>query len=236
MSGEAAHIFVVDDDERLADLLCRYLNAQGYIAVAAQHVADARQKMASFTFDLVVLDIMMPGESGLVLAKELADKPDAPPTLLITALDGPEDRVEGLSTGAEDYITKPFDPRELVLRIERVLRRRQAPVADEPDVAPPPRLMLGPFMLDVDSGDLSRDGARLTLTSQEQRMLRYLAGRVGEDVSRDDLAEMLGEGATARAVDVQIARLRKKFEPDPRNPNWLQTVRGIGYRLTGRRF
>ena len=154
---------------------------------------------------------------------------------MITALDGPEDRVDGLSTGAEDYITKPFDPRELVLRIERVLRRRQAP-ADEIEIAPPPRLALGPYMLDVDSGDLSRGGDRLILTSQEQRMLRYLAGRVGEDVSRDDLAEMLGEGATARAVDVQIARLRKKFEPDPRNPNWLQTVRGVGYRLTGRRF
>ena len=236
MSGEAAHIFVVDDDERLADLLCRYLNGQGYIAVAAQDAADARQKMASFAFDLVVLDIMMPGESGLVLAKELADTPDAPPVLLITALDGQEDRVQGLSTGAEDYITKPFDPRELVLRIERVLRRRQAPAVDGVEVAPPPRLMLGPYMLDVDSGDLSRDGDRLILTSQEQRMLRYLAGRVGEDVSRDDLAEIMGEGATPRAVDVQVARLRKKFEPDPRNPNWLQTVRGVGYRLTGRRF
>lgn len=235
MSGDAAHIFVVDDDERLADLLCRYLNGQGYIAVAAQHVADARQKMASFTFDLVVLDIMMPGESGLVLAKELADNPDAPPVLLITALDGPGDRVEGLSTGAEDYITKPFDPRELVLRIERVLRRRPAAVGD-PDPALAPRLALGPYLLDVDSGDLFRDGERLGLTSQEQRMLRYLAGRVGEDISRDDLAEMLGDGATPRAVDVQVARLRKKFEPDPRNPNWLQTVRGVGYRLTGRRL
>ena len=236
MSGEAAHIFVVDDDERLADLLCRYLNGKGYIAVAAQDAADARQKMASFAFDLVVLDIMMPGESGLVLAKELAETPDAPPVLLITALDGQEDRVQGLSTGAEDYITKPFDPRELVLRIERVLRRRQAPAVDGGEVAPPPRLMLGPYMLDIDSGDLSRDGDRLILTSQEQRMLRYLAGRVGEDVSRDDLAEIMGEGATPRAVDVQVARLRKKFEPDPRNPNWLQTVRGVGYRLTGRRF
>ena len=235
MTGEAAHIFVVDDDERLAELLCRYLNGQGYIAVAAQDAADARRKMASFAFDLVVLDIMMPGESGLVLAKELSGNPAAPPVLLITALDGPEDRVDGLSTGAEDYITKPFDPRELVLRIERVLRRQQAPV-EEPEVTPPPRLMLGPYLLDVESGDLSRDGERLVLTSQEQRMLRFLAARVGEEVSRDDLAEMLEEGATPRAVDVQIARLRKKFEPDPRNPNWLQTVRGVGYRLTGRRL
>lgn len=235
MSGEAAHIFVVDDDERLAALLCRFLNSQGYIAVAARDAADARQKMASFAFDLVVLDIMMPGESGLVLARELAAKPDAPPVLLITALDGPGDRVEGLSAGAEDYITKPFDPRELVLRIERVLRRRRAPPAP-PDAPPPPRLLLGPFVLDIDSGDLSRDGERLLLTSQEQRLLRYLASRVGEEIPRDDLAEILGEGATPRAIDVQIARLRKKFEPDPRNPNWLQTVRGVGYRLTGRRL
>ncbi len=236
MSGEAAHIFVVDDDERLADLLCRFLDSQGYIAVTAQHAADARQKMASFTFDLVVLDIMMPGESGLVLAKELADNPHAPPVLLITALDGPGDRVDGLSTGAEDYITKPFDPRELVLRIERVLRRRPPAAVGGPDPGLPPRLALGPYLLDVDSGDLSREGERLALTSQEQRMLRYLAGRVGKNVSRDDLAEILGDGATPRAVDVQVARLRKKFEPDPRNPNWLQTVRGVGYRLTGRRL
>ena len=235
MNDEAAHIFVVDDDERLAALLCRYLSSQGYMAISAQDAADARQKLASFTFDLVVLDIMMPGESGLVLAKELSDQPGAPPVLLITALDTPDDRVTGLSTGAEDYITKPFDPRELVLRIERVLRRRPAQ-ADEPEPPAPPRLALGPYLLEVDSGALSHEGERLILTSQEQRLLRYLADRLGEEVSRDDLAEILGEGATARAVDVQVARLRKKFEPDPRNPNWLQTVRGIGYRLTGRRL
>jgi len=235
MSDEAAHIFVVDDDERLAALLCRYLISQGYMAISAQDAADARQKLGSYAFDLVVLDIMMPGESGLVLAKELADKPGAPPVLLITALDAPEDRVNGLSAGAEDYITKPFDPRELVLRIERVLRRRPA-IVDEPEPPAPPRLALGPFLLEADSGRLSRDGDGLVLTSQEQRLLRYLAGRLGEDVSRDDLADILGEGANPRAVDVQVARLRKKFEPDPRNPNWLQTVRGIGYRLTGRRL
>ncbi len=237
MSDEAAHIFVVDDDERLAALLCRYLTSQGYMAISAHDAADARQKLTSFAFDLAVLDIMMPGENGLVLAKELSETPGAPPVLLITALDTPDDRVEGLSTGAEDYITKPFDPRELVLRIERVLRRRPVSTAlDEPESHSPPRLALGPFLLDVDSGGLSRDGERLVLTSQEQRLLRYLAGRLGEEISRDDLAEILGDGATSRAVDVQVARLRKKFEPDPRNPNWLQTVRGVGYRLTGRRL
>jgi two-component system phosphate regulon response regulator OmpR len=233
ISETAAHIFVVDDDERLAALLCRYLDSQGFIAIAAKHVADARSKLASFSFDLVVLDIMMPGESGLVLAKELAEQPDAPPVLLITALDAPEDRVNGLTAGAEDYITKPFDPRELVLRIERVLRRR-------PTIPPPARtalpatLTLGPFLLETESGFLSENGQRLALTSQEQRLLRYLAKRLGQEVSRDDLAEILGDGATPRAVDVQVARLRKKFEPDPRNPNWLQTVRGVGYRLIGR--
>ena len=236
MSADQAHIFVVDDDERLADLLCRFLTSQGYMAISAQDAADARQKLASFAFDVVVLDIMMPGESGLVLAKELADNPAGPPVLLITALDAPEDRVNGLSAGAEDYITKPFDPRELVMRIERVLRRRPAAREEMALQPPPPRLALGPFLLEVDSGNLSIDGERLVLTSQEQRLLRYLADRLGEEVSRDDLAEILGDGATPRAVDVQVARLRKKFEPDPRNPNWLQTVRGIGYRLTGRRL
>ncbi len=232
MSGDGPHIFVVDDDERLADLLCRYLNSQGYIALAARDARDARTKLQSFTFDLVVLDIMMPGESGLVLAEELSARPDGPPVLLITALDAPEDRVRGLSAGVEDYITKPFDPQELVLRMERILRRR--PAVEEPEVPAPTDLVLGPFVLSLDSGALREGERRLALTSQEQRLLRYLGARLGEEVSRDDLAGILGDGTTPRAVDVQVARLRKKFEPDPRNPNWLQTVRGIGYRLVGR--
>jgi two-component system, OmpR family, phosphate regulon response regulator OmpR len=232
MNAGGAHIFVVDDDERLADLLCRYLRGQGYVAVTAQDAGEARAKLRSLTFDLVVLDIMMPGESGLSLAKELSETEGAPPVLLITALDAPEDRVNGLSAGAEDYIAKPFDPRELLLRIERVLRRR--PAGHEPKDAPPEQLALGPYILDPVSGALSDEGVRIVLTSQEQRLLRYLAVRLGEEVSRDDLAEIMGEGATPRAVDVQVARLRKKFEPDPRNPNWLQTVRGVGYRLVGR--
>lgn len=236
MQEEAAHIFVVDDDRRLAGLLCRYLTNAGYLAMAAHDVAEARAKLASLAFDLVVLDIMMPGESGLVLAEELVAAADGPPVLLITALDAPEDRVNGLSAGAEDYIAKPFDPRELLLRIERILRRRDQAAAESQRAGAnePERLALGPYVLDIEAGLLWLDGKRISLTPQEQRLLRFLAKRLGDEVSRDDLAEALGEGTTWRAVDVQIARLRKKLEPDPRNPNWLQTVRGVGYRLTGR--
>ena len=236
MSADAAHIFVVDDDHRLAELLCRYLTNAGYVAMAAHNAAEARAKLKLLMFDLVVLDIMMPGENGLVLAEELSGQTDGPPVLLITALDAPEERVNGLSTGAEDYIAKPFDPRELLLRIERILRRRVVVDEAAPIAMPtaPERLSLGPFVLDVTTGLLLRGEERILLTPQEQRLLRYLATRLGDEVSRDDLAEALGEGTTLRAVDVQVARLRKKFEADPRNPSWLQTVRGIGYRLAGR--
>lgn len=235
MTEEAAHIFVVDDDRRLSDLLCRFLNNAGYLAIAAYDAADARAKLASFAFDLVVLDIMMPGENGLVLAEELAQSPDGPPVLLITALDAPEDRVKGLSTGAEDYIAKPFDPRELLLRIERTLRRRDTSTNRPPAAAAEPqRLALGPFVFDLTTALLWQNGERIILTPQEQRLLRFMAGRLGEEVSRDDLADALGEEMTWRAVDVQVARLRKKLEADPRNPTWLQTVRGVGYRLAGR--
>jgi two-component system phosphate regulon response regulator OmpR len=151
-------------------------------------------------------------------------------------LDAPQDRVNGLSTGAEDYIAKPFDPRELLLRIERILRRsilrNAGPAAAQLTV--PDRLALGPFTLDVTTGLLHRGGDRVLLTPQEQRLLRYLGSRLGDEVSRDDLADALGDGTTPRAVDVQVARLRKKFEADPRNPSWLQTVRGVGYRLAAR--
>jgi len=236
MQEAAAHIFVVDDDRRLAGLLCRYLTNAGYLAMAAHDAAEARATLASLTFDLVVLDIMMPGESGLVLAADLAAQPDGPPVLLITALDGPEDRVTGLTAGAEDYIAKPFDPRELVLRIERILRRYELAAAEArmAGMAQPRRLALGPHVLEVEAGLLWLDGVRVPLTPQEQRLLRFLGNRLGDKVSRDDLAEALGDGTTWRAVDVQVARLRKKMEADPRNPSWLQTVRGVGYRLTGR--
>lgn len=235
MQDEAAHIFVVDDDRRLASLLCRYLTNAGFLAMAAHDAAEARAKLASLAFDLVVLDIMMPGESGLVLAEELSSASEGPPVLLITALDTPQDRVTGLTTGAEDYITKPFDPRELILRIERILRRREVAAAEArlAGLAQPKRLALGPYVLEVDTGLLSLDDERVSLTPQEQRLLRFLGRRPGDEVSRDDLADALGEGTTWRAVDVQVARLRKKIEPDPRNPSWLQTVRGVGYRLAG---
>ena len=229
---DSGHILVVDDDERLAELLCNYLTSQGYLTVAAKDAAHARQRFRSLTFDLVVLDIMMPGENGLSLARELSDAEDTPPVLLITALDSPEDRVNGLVAGAEDYVTKPFDPRELVLRIDRILRRGGNPGGERSDE--PAEIELGPYVLAVESGILRSSDERLNLTSQEQRLLRYLGERLGEEVSRESLAEILGDGATPRAVDVQVARLRKKFEPDPRNPNWLHTVRGVGYRLTGR--
>ncbi len=224
MDSDRPHILVVDDDDRLRELLRKYLSENGFMVAAARDAAEARAKLASITFDLLVLDIMMPGESGLDLAIGLrADLPV--PILMLTAMGDIEDRIRGLETGADDYLAKPFEPRELVLRINSILRRVSRPTEA------PAAVSLGEVRFDLERQELSRDGTPVRLTSLEAALLKALAERPGAILSREQLIERTGTDAAGRAVDVQVTRLRRKIEPDPKLPRYLQTVRGKGYVL-----
>ena len=218
------HILVVDDDARIRDLVCRYLLDHGFVAIEAGHAVEAREILADTAIDAAVIDVMMPGETGVELTEDLRRTRDLP-VILLTALGEVHDRVAGLQSGADDYVTKPFEPQELVLRLQALLRRSMPPVADER------RVRIGAFIFDVERGDLlSDDGERVTLTDAEGALLAMLAGRPGQAMSREDLAQGCGISG-ARAVDVQITRLRRKIEEDTRNPQFLKTVRGQGYLL-----
>ncbi|MCC7260000.1 MAG: response regulator [Alphaproteobacteria bacterium] len=219
-----AHILVVDDDARLRALLKEYLSEQGMFVVAAESAAEARKALAEIAFDLMVLDIMMPGESGLEFAASLRGK-NSIPVLMLTAMGAAEDRIAGLETGVDDYLSKPFEPRELVLRIEAILRRR--PMANAGSAV----LAFGPFLYDPDSKRLSRHGETVYLTPGEEALLSKLAACEGATVTREALARIAGDGDNTRKVDVQITRLRRKIEADPKRPHYLQTVRGEGYVL-----
>jgi two-component system, OmpR family, phosphate regulon response regulator OmpR len=224
-TDEPAHILVVDDDRRLRELLRKYLVESGFLVTAAVDAADARQKLAAITFDLIVLDVMMPGESGLQLTADLRQKLSTP-ILLLTAMSEAEDRIAGLESGADDYLPKPFEPRELVLRINSILRR----------LAPPPSraagtIRLGSFTFDIERSELTQEGERVRLTTGEENLLRILAQHAGETVSRETLTDSGMIDGGVRAVDVQVTRLRRKIEPDPRLPRYLHTVRGEGYVL-----
>lgn len=232
----AAHLLIVDDDDRIRALLQKYLIRQGFLVTAAPDAARARRLMSGLAFDLVVLDVMMPGESGISLLAWLRQESSVP-VIMLTARSEPHDRVEGLEAGADDYLAKPFEPRELVLRINAVLRR--APKA-APETATPRLLALGGLRYDIGSGELHQNGQRVRLTQTEAALMRILSAHQGEVLSREALVDLLGrdrgsgsELAQERAVDVQITRLRRKIEPDPRRPRFLLTVRGEGYRLTG---
>ena len=223
MNDHAPHILVVDDDDRLRDLLKQYLAGNGYRVTAAGDAAEARARLHGMAFDLIVLDVMMPGEDGLSLTASLKADSDTP-ILLLTARGEPEDRIDGLERGADDYLAKPFEPRELVLRIANLLRRAPRP-------APAAVLRLGEHRFDVERNELTRNDLQIRLTPAEGRLLRTFARRPGVTLSRDVLvAESLIDGR-ARTVDVQVTRLRRKIEPDPRFPRYLQTVRGEGYVL-----
>jgi two-component system, OmpR family, phosphate regulon response regulator OmpR len=227
MSGDPAHILVVDDDARLRDLLQQFLSGAGFRVTTAESAADARARMDSLTFDLIVLDLMMPGESGLDFAKSLRAKHNGGvPILMLTAMNESEDRIRGLETGADDYLPKPFEPRELVLRIGSILRR--VPRADE---LVPASARLGDILFDLGREELTRAGQPIALTAAERRLLRTLAERPGAVFSRDELTRILAPGGGERTVDVQVTRLRRKIEPDPKVPRYLQTVRGQGYLL-----
>lgn len=218
----APHILVVDDDSRIRDLLARYLHDHGFRVTTAVDAESARATMRSLAFDLLILDVMMPKESGIDFAKALREESQVP-ILMLTARAEPEQRIEGLETGVDDYLSKPFDPRELLLRVGNVLRRgRTAPAASE--------IRMGDFIFHVSRGELQRDGETVRLTERERDLLRYFAQRSGTPVSRHELAKSADPGGE-RAVDVQINRLRRKIENDPANPVYLQTVRGKGYIL-----
>jgi two-component system phosphate regulon response regulator OmpR len=226
MSETEPHLLVVDDDLRLRELLRRYLSDSGFRVTGAADAVEARAQLASFAFDLVVLDVMMPGESGLVLTRALRERP-APriPVLLLTAMGEPEDRVHGLEQGADDYLAKPFEPRELVLRIRNILQRRPEPAAAASEVR------FGAFRFDLTRAELFRGDDPVHLTAAETGLLSILAQQAGQPVSREELSQAAAFSGNIRNVDVQMTRLRRKIELDPRYPRYLQTVRGTGYVL-----
>jgi two-component system phosphate regulon response regulator OmpR len=224
VSAVKAHILVVDDDDRLRDLLKRYLARDGHDVTVAKDAMSARRFTETMTFDLIVLDIMMPGEDGLSLLKGLRQKIDTP-VIFLTARGLANERIEGLKLGADDYLPKPFEPEELSLRIGAILKR----AAPE---APVEEIKLSGMVFHVGKGELRRDGRLVRLTESEQQLLSILAARAGAAISRQELAAMTAAGVE-RTVDVQVTRLRRKIERDPREPVHLQTVRGVGYRLTG---
>jgi two-component system phosphate regulon response regulator OmpR len=219
-----AHILVVDDDERLRALLQRYLSQAGLRVSAAADAAEARALMKSIAFDLLILDVMMPGESGLDFAQDLRSR-SAVPILMLTAQGDPEHRIAGLERGADDYLAKPFEPRELLLRVEGLLRRT-TPVARSAHR----EVRMGDAVFDPERALLKKKGKPVHLTSSEAALLRLFAANAGRAFSRTDLCVRLGV-ALERSIDVQVTRLRRKIEEDPKMPLYLQTVRNVGYVL-----
>ncbi|RFB79676.1 response regulator [Methylovirgula sp. 4M-Z18] len=231
LADDAAHLLIVDDDTRIRELLSRVMMKNGYRVTTAADTAEARTALKNLAFDLIVLDVMMPGENGLDFVAALRagatglSAPDVP-VLMLTARAEPSDRVSGLERGVDDYLTKPFDPRELVLRIASILRRARPPSP----LAPIEIVRFGAYTYDLMRGELTIDGDIIRLTDREREMLKMLAEKPGETVSREALGGV-GFAANERTVDVQVNRLRRKIELDPANPRHLQTVRGLGYRL-----
>jgi two-component system phosphate regulon response regulator OmpR len=222
-ADDAPHLLLVDDDRRIRDLLSRFLAGEGYRVTTAMSAKDARAKLNGLHFDLLILDVMMPGETGFELAKFIRTSSTVP-IVMLTARHEAESRIEGLQIGADDYVAKPFEPRELSLRIGNILKR----------TAPPPvetleQIAFGPYVFHLERGELRQSDDVIRLTDRERDMLRLLALARGETVARGALT---GDGTVnERAVDVQINRLRRKIERDPANPLFLQAVRGVGYRL-----
>ncbi|MEM9331120.1 MAG: response regulator transcription factor [Pseudomonadota bacterium] len=221
---DAPHVLVIDDDSRLRDLLTRYLSNNGFRVSNAGDAAEARRKLEHLAFDLLVVDVMMPGETGFSFTKAMRDKIDVP-VLMLTALEDVENRIEGLEAGADDYLSKPFEPRELLLRINSILRRTAKP--EDPVIE---QVNFGDYHFSVKRGELTLNGETVRLTDREREIMVTFAAKPGGTIPRH---ELLGDESAAgeRKIDVQINRLRRKIEMDPANPKWLQTVRGVGYRL-----
>jgi two-component system phosphate regulon response regulator OmpR len=220
--SDTPHILVIDDDEGIRRLLARYLRESGFLASAVASAADADKLMGMISFDALVIDVMMPGEDGISMTKRLRARSDVP-IVLLTARGEPEDRINGLEAGASDYLAKPFEPRELVLRLQGLLHRSVMPQRED-------TVRFGPFAFDPVRGELLRDEDRIKLTDAELHLLRTLAAKPGAPIPRTVLAQK-ELGVFDRSIDVQVTRLRRKIENDPRSPQHLKTVRGIGYAL-----
>lgn len=221
------HVLVVDDDKRICDLVFRFLRDHGFVVLTAQSVDDAEAKMSSFSFDALVVDVMMPGRTGTEFVQEMRVRNDMQPVLLLTALGEAEDRIIGLECGADDYLAKPFEPKELVLRLKSILRR--IPKIQKTQQS---AYKIGQWHFDPQHDELeSGDGSVVRLTSVEGNLLRALVNSVGEAVTRDELAQRCGLDAGERTIDVQVTRLRKKLEENTKAPRYLQTIRGKGYLL-----
>lgn len=230
MSQFDSHLLIVDDDERIRDLLKKFLMRAGFLVTAARDAAHARRILAGLDFDLIVMDVMMPGEDGISLTTSLRETLSTP-IMLLTARGETEHRIAGLEAGADDYLAKPFEPKELLLRINAILRRMPETSAQE---AAPKVLHLGPIRYDLDRGEMWQGDQLIRLTGTESQLMKIFSTCPGEPVSRAKLVEDLGRDrgqAQERAVDVQITRLRRKIEPNPKQPQYLQTVRGSGYML-----
>lgn len=224
LADDAFHILVVDDDRRIRSLLRKYLAGEGYRVSVAGDAAEARRQLEGLAFDLLIVDVMMPGETGTQFTAAIRENLDVP-VLMLTALGETDARIKGLQAGADDYLAKPFDPRELVLRMEAILRRTSSETALEMG-----QVLFGPYTFTIATRELKCRGQAVRLTDREQDIMALFAANAGQVVPRLDL---IGEdtGGNERTVDVQINRLRRKIETDPTDPTWLQTVRGVGYKL-----
>ena len=230
MSDVDAHLLIVDDDERIRTLLQKFLMRAGFLVSGARDAAHARRLLAGLDFDLIVMDVMMPGETGVDLTRAVRETSQVP-IMLLTAKGETEDRIAGLEAGADDYLAKPFEPKELLLRINAILRRMPEVVAED---VKPKVLGLGSFQYDIERGELWQGEMLVRLTATETQLMKIFSGAVGDAISRVALVEALGRDqgqAQERAIDVQITRLRRKIERDPKQPRYLQTVRGAGYML-----
>ena len=230
MTDPAPHLLIVDDDERIRGLLRKFLQRNGFLVSVARDASHARSVLSGLEFDLIVMDVMMPGEDGVALTRALRETLETP-ILLLTAKGETEDRIAGLEAGADDYLAKPFEPKELLLRINAILRRMPEP---EPENIAPKMLNLGPVRYDIERAELMQGDQIVRLTATEVQLMRIFSENLREPVSRAKLVEDLGRDkgqAQERAVDVQITRLRRKIEADPKQPRYLQTVRGEGYML-----
>ncbi len=219
----AAHILVIDDDRRIRQLLQKFLTENGYRITIAASAAEARSRMKGLEYDLLVLDVMMPAETGLEFAADLRRTSNIP-ILMLTAMSEPEHRIKGLETGVDDYLPKPFEPRELLLRIGNILRRSQSAAAE------PAEIQMGDCIFTPSRGELRQNGKPVRLTTREREILRIFASSPGRTFSRQELSETVGTGRE-RSVDVLINRLRQKIEPDQTTPVYIQTIRGAGYAL-----
>ena len=221
MSEITYNLLVVDDDERIRNLLSQYLIKEGFIVSTASGAEEARKKIQLIKFDLIILDIMMPGDDGLTLTKEIRDNSDIP-IILLTAKSGTDSKIEGLEIGADDYLTKPFNPKELLLRVLSILKRSKSEENIDNEI------FFGDYTLNIEKRELTKSEDRVYLTDREMNLLIALAKSPGQPLNREKLA---GIDEPGRSVDVGINRLRRKIEKDPRMPLWLQTVRGEGYIL-----